>query len=75
MGFAGSWSQCGKDLPHPTTAKIMISFPFAPAELPQLNGRRMFRGRVVRNTSIAIGITFVTAIGVCFAVRFLQTVL
>jgi hypothetical protein len=32
-------------------------------------------GHVVRNTAIAIGITFVTAVGVYLAIRFLQSVL
>jgi len=32
-------------------------------------------GHVVRNTVIAIGITFVTAVGVYLATRFLQSVL
>ena len=32
-------------------------------------------GPLVRNTAIAIGITFVTAVGVYLAIRFLQSVL
>jgi hypothetical protein len=44
-GFAGSWFQRGKDTSHPTTAKITISFPLAPAESRQLHAADMFRGR------------------------------
>jgi hypothetical protein len=32
-------------------------------------------GHIVRNFAIAIGITFVTAVGVFLAIRFLQSVL
>jgi hypothetical protein len=32
-------------------------------------------GHVIRNTAVAIGITFVTAVGVYLAIRFLQSVL
>lgn len=37
--------------------------------------RKTYEGRVVRNTAIAIGITFVAAVGVYLATRFLQSVL
>jgi ATP-dependent DNA ligase len=56
---------------RPKSAEGNVRYPFLQGH-PR---RPMNWGHIVRNTAIAIGITFITTVGVFLAIRFLQSVL